>query len=218
MSQYGIQEPVEESGKGLGKSAQVDADNYFKKDYLPLVAFLRYQGASRETAEDVAMEVMFTMMTKWETINEREPYARRAAMRIFLRGKKRVDAREKEYDPERHDGQDGTDVIGEATTRQGVAELLQHLPLRQRHIMAHFVSATWTAVEIAEVTGMKPSTVRSNLRHAQKTLKAFIEERKEDWEWASPVTTATPNVTQNATPTSEIPNCGSSLTAPPRPS
>jgi RNA polymerase sigma-70 factor (ECF subfamily) len=52
--------------------------------------------------------------------------------------------------------------------------MLHALPVAQREVIALTMDG-YGAVEIAEITGQKPATVRSNLRHARRNLVAMLE-------------------------------------------
>jgi RNA polymerase sigma-70 factor (ECF subfamily) len=157
-------------------------NDFFRRDYSSLLAFLIKQGANVHEAEDAAQEAIIQVYSRWETIDTPRAYARRTAENAYLRSAARA------AEEPRRAALGGWAVneppivpldrvvLGEQQTELIV--LLQLLPPAQRRVMAWHLDG-FTNAEIAEHLQVKPGNVASNLYQAKKTLRALWEERRQ---------------------------------------
>jgi RNA polymerase sigma-70 factor (ECF subfamily) len=146
-------------------------EDFYRDEFKPLIWFAVRAGASAAEAEDVAQEAMKATWARWSEIDNPRAYARTAALRVLYRAhgraKREQDAALRATGPEHAEGPFGTDA-------RLVVRMLHALPVSQREVIALTMDG-YGAVEIAEITGQKPATVRSNLRHARRNLVAMLE-------------------------------------------
>lgn len=130
-------------------------------------------GASRADAEDATQEAMILAWQKWESIREPAAWVRTVAVRTFW---KQAARQSNHTEPlEQADGESAVDpdlsIFGEE--QQQTLRLLRGLSTEQRTVAALFYDGL-SCEEIAELTGKPSATVRSNLRHARRTLKEVV--------------------------------------------
>jgi RNA polymerase sigma-70 factor (ECF subfamily) len=122
----------------------------------------------------MAQEAMTTALRRWHALTAPRAYVYKVAYRAFLRhalGEAEVPVADI---PEPsgllcHPGQ------AEAwLQQQEIIELLRALPPRQRQVLALTIDG-WTPAEIADLLGLDPSAVRSNLLKARS---GAIEHRR----------------------------------------
>ena len=151
-------------------------DVFYRAEYVGIVRTLRVGGVRHEEAEDAVQEAMFRILAKWPTgCSCPAAWVRKAAWNAFYtktgRDRKRhdletVNARRQPRTPPAPDG--------EPDEKERVLRLIAELPPRQREVLALYYDGR-AIQEIAEHLGNKPSTVRSNLRHARETLRKALE-------------------------------------------
>ena len=154
--------------------AEPKFEDFYRAEFKPLIWFAARIGAADAEAEDVAQEAMKATWTKWSEVGNPRAYARTAALRVLYRAhgrtKREQDAALRAAEPDRAEG-----GPFEADARR-VVRMLQALPIAQRQVIA-LVMDGYPPAEIAEITGQKPATVRSHLRHARKHLIVMISDR-----------------------------------------
>lgn len=162
--------------------AQPPTDEYFDAEYGKLIdaqwprllALCLAYGRSRPEAEDIVQEAFLRFHERRVGIERPAPYLRVTVVRLLGQ-------------PVREHPQPD---IGATTTadRCGIDEFLGHdltrtalerLPEQQRKVFALDLVGFVTA-EIADLLRMEPATVRSNLRHAKATLRAWWAQHGED--------------------------------------
>jgi RNA polymerase sigma factor (sigma-70 family) len=148
-------------------------DAYYLEDFLPLTWFVRRIGAcSVHEAEDVAQDVMGTILRHWSDIEAPHAYARAVARREIGRVTARtVRRREAEARAAREAGP-AESFDEDATT---VLALLVSLPPAQREVLA-LATDGFDPADIAAITGQNTATVRSNLRHGRRKLIRLMAE------------------------------------------
>jgi RNA polymerase sigma-70 factor (ECF subfamily) len=158
---------------------------FYRKEFGRLVGFVkRLIGGPLEDVIDIAQDAMMALWERvvkggWSEIEKPFAYVRTIAHnKVFS-------YREKISNGPRQEALDGcehvdrlykTDAVGEQHLSfevRYVEHLLEHLPARQREVMA------WTfdgygPTEIAEITGRNVATVRSHLRAAREYLEREI--------------------------------------------
>jgi len=130
-------------------------------------------GASRADAEDATQEAMVLAWDQWELIRDPTAWVRTVAVRAYLkqargRGNQAVRLDESGCEPATD-----ADVGIFAEEQQKVLRLLRGLPAGQRTVAALFYDGL-TCEEIAELAGKPPGTIRSQLRHARKSLRGMM--------------------------------------------
>jgi RNA polymerase sigma-70 factor (ECF subfamily) len=140
------------------------------------VAFLVWQGASVADAADVAQETMRRALEQWNAIRSPGPWTRRVASREYARRMAGV------VEVPADDLADRTPLLRASASeiaaweaRQEELRLLEHLPSRQRQVMAWTLEG-YQPAEIAEQLRMTPEAVRSSLLKARRTLAALLRE------------------------------------------
>lgn len=155
-----------------------DFGEFFRRELVPLVAFVRRAGFGREQAKDAAQEAMTKAYQDWSELRQPRAWVRTVAHRIAL-----ADAvRSKDgvlravaggwtvsshHDP---------DVASLGHEHEQLLQALGTLPSRQRLVMAWHLDGFDNA-EIADQLDVSPTTVRSNLRHARNALKTLYSAR-----------------------------------------
>lgn len=145
----------------------------FYRDTAPrLVAFLRWQGAPLPDAADCAQEALAQAFRRWSTLRHPHAWCRLVASRLYARHLATVH----EYPAEDLDRAAGAPLLApdtgvdELEQRHTVLALLDHLPPRQRQVMAWTYDGA-TPAEIAAALQISPDAVRSNLHKARTSLR-----------------------------------------------
>jgi RNA polymerase sigma factor (sigma-70 family) len=159
-----------------------DRDRFVKENFLPVVWWLMAQGAALDQALDATQQAMIVTCEKWP---HRSPhsFARVVAKRVFVdftrkarTSRKLHDRLTALYDRTPAPAADAKAIFDDEVAH--VLGLLAQLPKRQRAVVAYKMDG-FSDEEIADLTGQKVVTVRSNLRFARAKLKNLIRERKE---------------------------------------
>jgi RNA polymerase sigma factor (sigma-70 family) len=149
-----------------------DFASFFHERFGKTVIFLITMGASRADAEDATQEAMLAAWRQLDTIEHAVAWLRIVAFRAYW---KQVGARPQTIplDDSMSRAAAESDLSIFTEEQLQVLHMLRELPPGQRAIVAlRFDGAT--CEEIAAATGKSPATVRSNLRHARKTLKELM--------------------------------------------
>jgi RNA polymerase sigma-70 factor (ECF subfamily) len=158
---------------------QDDFSEFYSREIGLLVAFVRRAGYGWHQASDAAQEAMVRALVAWSELQQPRAWLRTVAPRIAANeaarngeGIQRAVAGgwldSTHTDPE-------TAILG-YEHEQLLADLAA-LPERQRLVMAWALDG-FDHNEISEQLEMSRATVRSNLRHARKALKAVYLKRK----------------------------------------
>ncbi|MFF3403517.1 RNA polymerase sigma factor [Streptomyces sp. NPDC002659] len=150
-------------------------DVFYRAEFADIVRNLCRGGVRREEAEDAVQEAMSRVLAKWPTdCSCPAAWVRKAAWNAFYtkvgRDRKRhqletLNARRECRTPV---------PVGEPDEKERVLRLIDQLPPRQREVLALAYDGR-SIQEIAEQLGLKPGTVRSNLRHARETLRKALD-------------------------------------------
>ena len=175
----------------LGRFRSGDS-KYFElvlRAYAPLVLTVTNSFATDiDHGEDLFQEIWERVYEKRGTFNSRGSFSawlRRVATTVCISDHRARTAREKA----RHElvtqsipqGQDrkATDPLAEVERRESIATLrvaMGHLSIREREAIALRILDERSPEECAEMMGITKATVRSNIRHAIKRLRGFIEQ------------------------------------------
>jgi RNA polymerase sigma factor (sigma-70 family) len=150
-----------------------DFASFFHDRFGKTVIFLITTGASRADAEDAAQEAMLAAWRQLDTIEHAVAWLRTVAFRAYW---KQVGARPQTVplDDSTSEAVAESDLSIFTEEQLQVLHMLRKLPPEQRTVVAlRFDGAT--CEDIAAATGKSPATVRSNLRHARKTLKELMQ-------------------------------------------
>jgi RNA polymerase sigma factor (sigma-70 family) len=155
-------------------------DEFFEREFAPLVAFVIKAGFRLQDAEDAAAEAMVCACRRWADLVSPRGWVRKAAYHIATnqaeRGRDGVARAVAGGWCERgsHDDADRCAIVEE---QHEILRLLARLPKQQRLAMALYLDGFDNA-EIAEQLDVSPATVRSTLRHARERLKTVYLERE----------------------------------------
>lgn len=153
-----------------------------------LVAFIRDQHprvlgtlhlltGDRHLAEELAAEAMARVASNWPKVRDLAapgPYTQRIAVNLARSWFRRRAAQQRAM--ARHGA--GADVHHDHDTADTIAvrDAVAALPQRQRACVALHHFADLSTAEVAEVLGVAPATVRSNLRDARAALRDALGE------------------------------------------
>lgn len=172
--------------RDLGSSPSADGtggfDRYCREDTASLIGFLIKLGADPEEARDAFQTTMIEVYSRWDNIESPRAYARTTAERVFLKSRARA-ADESDRLAKGGWGVDRTpnlplDMVIFKEQAAELIELMRQLPPTQRRVLAWHLDG-FSNKEIAERFGEKPSTVASNLRHANSAMRKLWIERKQ---------------------------------------
>ncbi len=156
-------------------SREPDAfEEFFRRHFRHVVGFLVTLGFELDKAREVTSEAMYRAYLNWSTISYPRAWVYTTAERIAVHESRRdADGIVRAI----RGGWAAPPLIDPCKVVDGYAEVvtvLSALPPAQRHVMAWFMHG-FTPSEIAELTGMKPATARSHLRHARERLRVDYE-------------------------------------------
>lgn len=137
------------------------------------VVLLIAMGAGLADAEDAAQEAMILAWQNWASIREPAAWVRTTAIRVFFKQSRKEQNQAVPLEEADAYLSANPDLEIFAEEEQKVLRLLRALPPGQRTIAVLFYDGM-SCEEIAEFTGKIPATIRSQLRHARKTLKELI--------------------------------------------
>lgn len=148
---------------------------YFRRDFSALVALAASITGDALFAEDLAQEAMAKAHQQWSTVQRLDKpgaWVRRVLINLALSRRRRA-AREAKallrlrppliptFPSEPH---------------SPVLELLDDLPARQRAVVSlHYIDDRSVA-DVAEIVGIAPATVRTQLERARQTLRSRLHQ------------------------------------------
>jgi RNA polymerase sigma factor (sigma-70 family) len=157
----------------VAPSGEQEFARFYRERIGRLVAYLIYQGAAAHLAAELAQEAMITACQRWREITSPRAYVWTVAYRAFLRHAL-------------HDAEEPVAEVPEPTVvlphpeaaeawlqKQEIIEVLRALPPRQRQVLALTIDG-WTPAEIADLLGIPPSAVRSNLMKARRNAAEYL--------------------------------------------
>jgi RNA polymerase sigma-70 factor (ECF subfamily) len=158
---------------GWATDSEQEFASFYRERIGRLVAYLIYQGASANLAAELAQEAMITAYRRWREITSPRAYVWTVAYKAFLRYAL-------------HDAEESVAEVPEPAVvlphpeeaeawlqKQQIIEVLRALPPRQRQVLALTIDG-WTPAEIADLLGIPPSAVRSNLMKARRNAAEYL--------------------------------------------
>jgi len=168
--------------KASDHSFYADFDTFVRASYASVMWGLVAQGAKQDEADDATLHAMIIAAQQWP-VKCPKAFVWTVARRAWISSLRTTEARRKrqeklvaQYDRSSMAAAADQRVVFDAEV-QYVLGLLAQLPERQRQVLALKVDG-FSDDEIAVVTGQKPATVRSNLRHARIKVQQLIRDRK----------------------------------------
>jgi DNA-directed RNA polymerase specialized sigma24 family protein len=156
----------------------------YQAEMPALISFLIKCGAEPDDAPEAAQDAFRELFGRWRTVGEPKPWLRKAAFPIFLRRPVRnASATEESHDEPASPGASSRFDFGEEE-RLFIA-LTRLLPTAQRAVLALHIERFGT-LDIAEVLGMNPDTVRKNLKEARATLMKSLNLNDNTWTCQEP--------------------------------
>ncbi len=149
---------------------------FFRGSYRKVLTIVLAAGATLQEAEDAVSVGMTAVLTAWGQVELPLPYARKAALRSFIKGKVRA-RRHERFDPEMHDDGSIDPGLSVWEDAEWVRQLLESLPPAQREAMALVVDE-YKPAEIAELLGAKPDAVRRRLHVARNRLEKLVNDAR----------------------------------------
>jgi DNA-directed RNA polymerase specialized sigma24 family protein len=115
---------------------------------------------------------MLVLLNTWPTVRAPHAFVRTVALRMLYRV---WDERKRSLDAEQRiaSRKAWLETFDANEDIDAALELLEALPMVQRQVFA-LQTDGFSEKEIAEITGRKESTVRSNLRHARDKAKSVL--------------------------------------------
>jgi DNA-directed RNA polymerase specialized sigma24 family protein len=166
-------------GENPGSEGTRDAafGQFYKSSFAELVRRCLWIGVPEAAAPDIVQELMLEIYRRWEDIRSPEAYAHRT---VFMRavGSLGISANVPSRDESdlAYAGKPLTanlpDGVLSLDGEQLVLHALAQLPSIQRSVFALDYDG-FTCIEIGAILNLNPVTVRSNLRHAKKRLRAW---------------------------------------------
>jgi RNA polymerase sigma-70 factor (ECF subfamily) len=152
-------------------------DMFFRREFRVIVKAVMYAGANLDDAEDAVSTAMIEAYLAWPLLTNPAAWVRTAALHNFINSAQRNRRRPLlEAQVGRRDRVDTTPAAPaeEPDERDHVLAALRELPPTQRKVMALVLDGHAPA-QIADMLGVNPASVRSNLRHARQGLRRRLE-------------------------------------------
>jgi RNA polymerase sigma factor (sigma-70 family) len=157
-----------------GPNLRFDFGAFWEHHYRHYLKMLMAMGASTEDAHDTIHDVIVRMLEKNTMGGLRNPKAwvRKAVLHTYYDQQKRR-GRGREIERHQTPGSYVDDGPNAWEDWQWVEQILSTLPPTQRAVI-ELIIAEFDAREIADLLGKTPGTVRQNLSHARKRLRANL--------------------------------------------
>ncbi|HLK43710.1 MAG TPA: sigma-70 family RNA polymerase sigma factor [Thermoleophilia bacterium] len=158
-------------------------DNFFDRQYEPVVRSLTLVFGDRSRAEDAAQGAFERAYRKWRSVSEMDRPGTWVYV-VALRDARRALAREERGEPfgETASGETAVDGMEDiAVTSISVQAALARLPLRQRAAVVLRYLGGLSVSEVAQAMGCAEGTVKATLHAALQRLRVeFSEELVSD--------------------------------------
>ena len=162
--------------KAGGPGEPVIFDVFYKEHYPKAVKFAiaAYFANDKGSAEDVVQEVMVNMCEKWENLPVK-PGKRGAYLFAAVRNRaiSQLARRTREVPLETW-AEPASRPDGERLADLDVRAAIMRLPVKEREVAALVILADLPHAQVAEVTGIRPRTVRLRLSEARRKLQGWL--------------------------------------------
>jgi RNA polymerase sigma-70 factor, ECF subfamily len=155
-------------------------EEFYSEEYDAVVAFACVLSGSRTGAEDLAHDAFFAAYRNWDRIGMYErpgAWVRRVVINLSVSAFRRRVAEAKAL---------ARAAFGERTVLPDIEiadpefwGAVRALPRRQRQVVTLFYLEDRSITEIAEILGVKPGTVKSNLHDGRMSLARRLREEVE---------------------------------------
>jgi RNA polymerase sigma factor (sigma-70 family) len=163
---------------GRGGGVQDEFARFYRDHINRLAAYLIYQGAAAHLAADIAQDAMIKTYRRWGEIKTPRAYTWTVAYRAFIRHAL-SDAEQPAAEVPEPAALLPRPTEAEAWLQeQHVIHVLRTLPPRQRQVLALTIDG-WAPAEIADLLGLDPAAVRSNLKKARRNADEHHRTREE---------------------------------------
>ncbi|WP_173054630.1 RNA polymerase sigma factor [Phytohabitans houttuyneae] len=164
-------------------------DDFYRREYGAICAYLRSAGAEWEEARDVAQDAMMLLTRQWSSVEQPWAWLRTVAMRIFLK-KRDAEARDlrrwlRDLPSLIRDLDDETSDLGfvghagapadQTLLHRVVLDAIGRMPQHRRTVSVLYFMEDWTTTQIADYMGVSQSTVRSHVQAARDQLQRLVE-------------------------------------------
>jgi len=162
---------------------QVDFDAFVAQRLHPLIRYATMLAGSRELAEDIVQDALVKAHGKWTRISgldHPDLYVKRMVTNEFLSWRRRTRLRTIELEDEHHETVMGGRPPGSeqsSADRDALWAELARLSRQQRAVLVLPFYEGLTDIEIAEVLGCRPATVRGYCSRALSALRIELA----DW-------------------------------------
>lgn len=153
--------------------ADDDFRTFFREDFSKLVALAASITGDVIFAEDLAQEAMARTHRDWDKVRELDKpgaWVRRVLINLALSRRRRAGREARALLRLR----EPAPAIFPSESNSPVLELLAELPPRQRAVVSLHYIDDLPVDAVAEIVGIKPSTVRTHLNHARQLLRTRL--------------------------------------------
>jgi len=156
----------------------------YQAEMPALISFLIKCGANPGDAPETAQEAFRELFEQWKTVDEPKLWLRKAAFPIFLR-RPVCNAASLEENHAKPTSSNASSWFDFGEEERLFIDMPRLLSTTQRAVLALHYERFQTG-EIAEILGMKPATVRSNLTGGRATLKESLNLNDNPWTGQGP--------------------------------
>ena len=151
----------------MSAAERIDLAECYRQQRADLVRLAYLLSGDRELAEDVVQVVFADAQHRWDAVTDARAYLRRAVTNRVKDAQRR---RFRQPAPPTDARWTGIPDVDETW------QVVRRLPPTQRHVVVLHFYEDLALVDIAELLGRNPTTVRSDLHRAIKTLKGTIRD------------------------------------------
>jgi DNA-directed RNA polymerase specialized sigma24 family protein len=179
-----LPQPGIPSGPGEATVADPEFATCYQAEMPALISFLIKCGAEPEDAPEAAQDAFRKLFGQWKTVGLPKLWLRKVAFPLFLRRPVRNPAApEEDHDEPVSQSAFSRFDFGEEERR--FIALTRLLPTAQRAVLALHIEGFQT-FDIAETLGMKPDTVRKNLKEVRASLMKSLNLNDNTWTGQEP--------------------------------
>lgn len=156
-------------------------EDFYRREYSPIVGLAYALSGSRSGAEDLAQEAFFAAHRNWERIAGYEQpgaWVRRVVANLSVSAFRRRVAEAKAMTRAAFGERAELPDLGSADPE--FWEAVRALPHRQAQVIALFYLEDRPIAEVAEILDMTPGTVKRHLHNGRRTLAHRLQEEVEE--------------------------------------